>query len=44
MIEKVVKQTKVPKTPKIMIFPILAKKLPLYILNPLAKTMGGKHT
>ena len=44
MIEKVVKQTKVPKTPKIIIFPMLEKKLPLCILNPLAKTIGGKQT
>jgi len=30
--------------PSRIIFLIFAKKLPLYMLNPEAKTIGGKHT
>ena len=42
--EKLVKATNVPKTPSTAIVLILAKKLPLCMLKPLANTMGGKHT
>jgi hypothetical protein len=41
--EKEVNATKVPNTPNKIMFLIFAKKSPLYILNPEAKTIGGKQ-
>ena len=41
--EKQKNPTNVPNIPKVKIFLRLAKKLPLYILKPEAKTIGGKH-
>ena len=37
------KLTSVPNTPKIKMFLIFAKKLPLYILKPDANTIGGRQ-
>jgi len=42
--ENAMKQIKVPTIPKSAILAKLAKKSFLYMLKPLAKTIGGKHT
>lgn len=42
--EKIKKQKNVVTNPKSRMFPIFAKKLPLCILKPDAKTIGGKQT
>lgn len=42
--DKLTKATKVPKTPSTVMLLMLAKKLPLCMLKPLANTMGGKQT
>jgi hypothetical protein len=42
--ENAVKQVNVPRMPNMDIFLKFEKKLPLYILNPEAKTIGGKQT
>jgi len=41
--EKLKNATKVPSTPNSMMTLILAKKSPLCMLNPDAKTMGGRQ-
>jgi len=42
--ENTKKHTKVDMHPKISIFLMFEKKLPLCMLKPEANTMGGRHT
>jgi hypothetical protein len=41
--EKLKNATKVPSTPNSMMTPIFAKKSPRCMLNPDAKTIGGRQ-
>jgi hypothetical protein len=42
--EKIVKQTKVENTPNVITILMFWKNLPLCMLKPELKTIGGKHT